>query len=51
MQALLKVLTAFFVTAVLIGMPGARAGEIPGQFVLLVELEIDPRNWMPTKRR
>jgi quinol monooxygenase YgiN len=42
MQALLKVLTAFFVTAVLIGMPGARAGEIPGQFVLLVELEIDP---------
>ncbi len=42
MKTLLKVLTAFFVAAVLMGMPIARAGEIPGQFVLLVELEIDP---------
>jgi quinol monooxygenase YgiN len=42
MQSRLKVLMTFFVLAVLIGIFNARAGEVPGQFVLLVELEIDP---------
>jgi quinol monooxygenase YgiN len=42
MRSFLQTLMAFFVVTALIGMPTARAGEIPGQFALLVELEIDP---------
>ena len=50
MQALLKVLTAFVVLMAFIPIPGARAGEVPGQFVLFVELEVDPaQDWTPTK--
>jgi hypothetical protein len=44
MQNYLKFLMASFVAAALMGMPAARAGEekTPSQFVLLVELDIDP---------